>query len=615
MTKIDRKKKKQRILVADDSVMNRELLIEMLQDQYELLEAENGREAVEIMEEEEGTLSLLLLDLVMPEMGGFEVLEEMQRRLWIEEIPVIVISAETDANYIDRAYEYGVTDFVTRPFNMAVVRHRVENAMLLFEKQRKMTSLIIDQLYKNRANSRMMTFILSHIVEFRNGESGMHVLHINTITQMLLQQLRKNGNPYGITVEQAEMIVTAASLHDVGKITVPDEVLNKPGKLTPEEFEIMRTHSMKGAEMMRTLPEQMLQMPLVQTAYEICRWHHERFDGKGYPDGLAGEKIPISAQVVSLADVYDALTSERCYKKAFTHETAMNMIIGGECGIFNPRLLDCLVAIGPDLQEELQSDVQLSGDEESVSDAIVKIEESGLVSEHMINQVAGLSATGVKRLQKLETAVRSVADGDLNISLSVGEHDEIGKLTRAFIDMVQKLKSNLLELNDRVYRDGLTSVRNRQAYQNDVAALDKRIHNEEEIEFGLVVLDINCLKYINNTHGHDLGDALIIRVCRMICDTFQHSPVYRIGGDEFAVILQNTDFENRDSLMEQFREVMLSIECGDVVLKMPASAGLSVFDKTLDHCFGDVFRRADALMYQNKMEIKQGYAAGYPERS
>ena len=612
-------KKKQKILVADDSAMNREILMEMLQDQYELVEAENGRQAVELLEEQFDSVFLVLLDLVMPEMDGFEVLTVMKRRRWIEEVPVIVISAETDPVYIDRAYEFGVTDFVNRPFNMAVVRHRVENALRLFEKQKKMTDMIIDQLYTNRQNSRMMTFVLSHIVEFRNGESGMHVLHINTITQLLLRQLRKGGNPYNISAEKEEMIVTAASLHDVGKIAIPSEILNKPGKLTPEEFDIMRTHSMMGAEMLHAVPDQMFHTPLVQMAYEICRWHHERFDGGGYPDGLVGEEIPISAQVVAIADVYDALTSERCYKKAFSHETAMKMICDGECGVFNPRLLQCLREIAPELPEELQTNMLLTDDEQArrqdIKGVIERIQENGVdPTGHIIDKVGALPDTAVKRLKKLEWAVHRVGEGDLNVSLPVGESDEIGRLIAAFLDMVKRLNLNLNELNARAYRDGLTSVGNRVAYQRDVALLEQKIQNREPCSFGLVALDVNYLKYINNTYGHDLGDELIIRGCRIICRIFQHSPVYRIGGDEFAVILQNDDLENREKLMEEVRETMVQIDCHDgTIFQMPVSAGLAVYDKLQDSSFGDVFRRADARMYQNKIEIKQKYAPVPPE--
>lgn len=347
-------KKKQKVLIADDSMMNRALLIEMLGDDLDVIEVENGREAVEVLSAQSSEISLLLLDIMMPEMDGFEVLAYMNKYHWIEDVPVIIISSETSPSYIECAYDFGATDFISRPFDAVVVRRRVENTLLLFAKQRRLVGIVTEQLYESNRSNRLMISILSHIVEFRNGESGLHVLHINIITELLLEKLMEKGERYGLNRETAELISMASTLHDIGKISVPDEILNKPGKFTDEEYAIMKGHSMAGANMLAALPPHQREEPLVKKAYEICRWHHERYDGRGYPDGLLGDEIPISAQVVSLADVYDALTSERCYKKAFSHPAALQMILNGECGAFNPLLLECLQEIAPTLEKELQ---------------------------------------------------------------------------------------------------------------------------------------------------------------------------------------------------------------------------------------------------------------------
>lgn len=348
----DKIQEKQAILIVDDSEMNRAILTDMLQEDYRTLEAENGVQAVELIRKYSDAIDLVLLDITMPEMDGFEVLAIMNKYHLIDNIPVIMISAERASSYMERAYELGVTDYISRPFDALIVRRRVENTLMLYAKQKRLVGLVADQVYEKERNNSMMVNILSHIVEFRNGESGLHVLHINTMTEILLQHLVEKTDKYPLTQEDIIRISTASALHDIGKISIPDEIINKSGRLTKEEFEIMKTHSAVGASMLSAITAYQNE-PFMKTAYEICRWHHERYDGKGYPDGLKGDEIPISAQIVSLADVYDALTSERCYKKAFSHETAINMIMNGECGAFNPLLLDCLLEVAGDIQREL----------------------------------------------------------------------------------------------------------------------------------------------------------------------------------------------------------------------------------------------------------------------
>ena len=345
---------KQKILIADDSEMNRELLTAILEEEYDIIQAKDGVQAVDCLQKHAEEISLLLLDIVMPKMDGFEVLSYMNKEHWIEAIPVVIISSENSPVYIKRGYDLGVTDFIGKPFDANMVLRRSANAILLGAKQRRMTSIVSNQIYEREKSSKLMINILSHIVEFRNGESGLHVLHIQTITEMLLRQLvQKENNRYALSKEQIRMITTASALHDIGKISIPDEILNKPGRLTAEEFAVIKGHSMAGANMLSELPLDQKEEPLVKTAYEICRWHHERYDGGGYPDGLKGEEIPVSAQVVALADVYDALTSERCYKDAYSHEKAIEMILAGQCGAFNPLMLECLLDISSSLKKKM----------------------------------------------------------------------------------------------------------------------------------------------------------------------------------------------------------------------------------------------------------------------
>lgn len=348
---------KSQILLVDDSAMNRMILKEILGGDYRILEAENGQECLEKLQTEAENIALVLLDINMPVMDGFEVLKAMNANHTIEDIPVIMISSDDSDAAIRRSYELGANDYVNRPFDARIVYRRVTNTIKLYAKQRRLVQMVSDQIRARENNTDMLVGVLSHIVEFRNGESGAHVRHIRIITELLLHRLLEISSQYPITAEQQDNIPLASALHDIGKIGIDEKILNKPGKLTPEEFEVVKTHSMLGAEMLHQL-DNFNEQPLLQTAYEITRWHHERWDGRGYPDGLKGDAIPISAQLVALADVYDALTSERCYKKAFSHETAVQMILNGECGAFNPLLLQCLTDVQTDLKVELQQRTQ-----------------------------------------------------------------------------------------------------------------------------------------------------------------------------------------------------------------------------------------------------------------
>lgn len=329
------------VLVVDDSDMNRFLLSQILLDDYNVIEACDGVEATQIIQDHFKELSIVLLDIVMPRMDGFSVLEFMNANDLIQDLPVIMISSMDEDSAIRRCYELGISDYVRRPFSADVVGKRVYNIVRLYQRQRNLQREIREQIEEREKNSRVVTSIISHVVENRNGESGPHVIHVEQITEIILNRLTELTDMYKLSKEDKKQISLASALHDIGKIGIDEKILNKPGKLTEEEYEIMKTHTTIGAIMIRQVQMEE-DDTLIQFAYEICRWHHEKWDGRGYPDGLKGNYIPISAQVVSIADVYDALVSERVYKKAFSHEKAIEMIINGECGEFNPLLIQCL---------------------------------------------------------------------------------------------------------------------------------------------------------------------------------------------------------------------------------------------------------------------------------
>ena len=349
-------KRTPRIMVVDDAKINRQILMAILGDEYEYVEAEDGRQAIHMLQQDLN-IDLMLLDINMPEMNGFQVLERMNKFQWIKEIPVLMISSEEKRDTIERAYIFGAQDYIRRPFDAFIVRRRVQNILNLYENQKRLKQMVSEQIYEKEANSNLLIDILSQVVEFRNSENREHIIHIRTITELLLHRLIQKTDQYQLSEADIAMIMTASALHDIGKINIPENILNKPGKLTSEEFKIMKAHTTIGSDMIRkmiTKPEK----PLLHVAWQVCRWHHERWDGHGYPDGLIGEQIPISAQVVGMADVYTALTSKRCYKDAYDHETAMEMIFSGECGAFNPLLLECLSEIASELRVAIQYDAR-----------------------------------------------------------------------------------------------------------------------------------------------------------------------------------------------------------------------------------------------------------------
>lgn len=398
----DSEKIRQQILIVDDSELNREILSEMLHTDFRILEAADGAQALEMLQQQGTGISLVLLDIIMPVLDGFGVLSYMAREHIIEDIPVIMISSDDSEKNIRRAYELGVSDYISRPFDAKIVYQRVFNTIKLYAKQRRLITLVTDQIYEKEKSSRMMVSILSQIVEFRNGESGLHVRHINILTEMLLDRLMQKTGRYHLNWNEQYLITLASSLHDIGKIGIDEKILNKPGRLTAEEFEEMKKHTVIGEEILCSLELYQNEL-LVKVAREICRWHHERYDGRGYPDGLKGEEIPISAQVVSLADVYDALVSDRVYKKAYSHEKAIQMILNGECGVFNPLLLECLL----DIEDKIRIRI-LGGDASTEISERGKKEQAAVLSEGSME-----SSGGGQKLQRIyDRIILSLVDGD-----------------------------------------------------------------------------------------------------------------------------------------------------------------------------------------------------------
>lgn len=341
------------VLIVDDSSMNCDMLTSMLQDDFKLITASNGEECIDVLNKYGFGISLVLLDIFMPVMDGFEVLAYMNKTNLLNDIPVIMISGADSESFIRRAYSMGASDYISRPFDEKVVYRRVYNIIKLFGKQRRLTSLAERQAREQEKNSRIVIDIFSRLMEFRSGESEMHfVRRVNIVTELLAEELMKKTDKYKLSWADCSLIETASSLHDVGKAYIDTDILNKPGKLTKEEFEKVKLHTVLGEQMLEGITAYKDEK-LLKIAKEICRWHHERYDGSGYPDGLKGDEIPISAQLVSVADVYDALVSKRTYKDAYSHDEAVHMILNGECGSFNPLLLECFKEISKKIRSQL----------------------------------------------------------------------------------------------------------------------------------------------------------------------------------------------------------------------------------------------------------------------
>ncbi|MCM1284035.1 MAG: response regulator [Muribaculaceae bacterium] len=338
---------RKKILIVDDEEMNRELLRQVFESEYEILMAENGKEAIRYANHYRDELAVILLDLVMPVVDGYQVLQVLHAERTLEKIPVILITADTDEDTALKSYTLGVTDMFYKPFVAQIVRQRVFNAIEMYQSRERLEELLERSNRKlNEREHQLEEFYdhlveaISNMVEFRDVESGTHVKRVKGLTQIMAESYRKLYPEEGLTQEQMKTIVQASALHDIGKIAIPDSILLKPGRLTDEEREIMQQHTTKGCDILAML-EDVQDTEHYKAAYEIARYHHERYDGRGYPDGLVGDEIPLSAQLVSVVDVYDALVCKRVYKKAFSKDEAYHMIINGECGVFNPKILKC----------------------------------------------------------------------------------------------------------------------------------------------------------------------------------------------------------------------------------------------------------------------------------
>lgn len=328
---------KKTILIVDDIESNRMILAEIFKEEYQILEACDGAEAIKIINREPA-ISAVLLDLLMPEINGLGVLKEMNKNGKIKSIPVFLITAADSQEMLLEGYGLGAIDIITKPFMSHFLKHRINNVIELYSHRNELEDIVAKQIERLSNLNRSMVEMLATVIEFRDCESGQHVKRICGLTKTLMKEVSDEYPEYHLPKSEIDKIVMASILHDVGKISIPDNILNKPGRLTADEFEIMKQHTVKGCEILQKIPD-MLDEDIYNYSYDICRHHHERWDGRGYPDGLSGDNISIWAQVVSVADVYDALTSERVYKKAFSHDTAVEMIFNGECGAFNPKVL------------------------------------------------------------------------------------------------------------------------------------------------------------------------------------------------------------------------------------------------------------------------------------
>ena len=339
--------KRNTLLIVDDVMINRELLKDIFENEdYKILEAKDGEEAIELLDVYRDDIILVFLDLVMPKKSGIDVLHYMSLNNLINIIPVIMITGEATVESDVKAYELGAADIIYKPFEPAVVKRRAKNIMELYEHRVSIENELrarTKELYESRRQIEQSNVFLinalSSVVEYRSLESGEHIKRVKKFTEIMLRHWRALYGEKELSDEQIKLMVQASALHDIGKVAIPDNILLKPGKLTDEEREEMKKHTVYGCEMLEKFKQE--ETEFYRYCYDICRYHHERYDGKGYPEGLSGDNIPLCAQIVSIVDVYDALVSKRVYKPSLSTEEIFDMINNGECGCFSPKIIEC----------------------------------------------------------------------------------------------------------------------------------------------------------------------------------------------------------------------------------------------------------------------------------
>lgn len=657
---------KQIVLIVDDIELNRAILAELFHERFRIEEASNGKEALEAIDRYEDRIAVVLLDLVMPIMDGIEVLKELNRDRRIDRIPVVMITAENSEDTALLGYSMGVSDIIDKPFNPDIVLKRVQNIVELYNHKHRLEKILSDQLQKLEDQARRLKsandFVidtLSTVVEFRNGESGTHIRRIRSVTRTLLEELAHTDESYRLSATAIETIASASALHDLGKIAIPDAVLMKPGKLTQEEFEIMKTHTIRGCELLEALNYDD-EDDFYRYSYDICRHHHERWDGNGYPDGLRGNEISIWAQVVALADVYDALTSERVYKPAYSHEQAVAMICEGECGAFNPVLIECFQQSAESLKRgnaEETPVVRNNNPEERghLSERTLRLLELEREKYRVLSEMSGDITfdydVASDTIQFSEKYIE-VFDGNFRIrnlraavaaSKKVSEEDKsygdeiCARLTREhpngryelklktknglewfevfvtavwrsgddnYVSIIGKL-SNIHEkkmerekLIARADRDSLTGLFNRAAFERKVGRMLARRPNLS----ALIFCDVDRFKTLNDTCGHGFGDSVLQSIARRLKEVFagEHNLIGRIGGDEFVIYLGNPSSRQQLKRMAEeacsvFRESFLD-EGSDVI---SGSVGIACYP-TDGKDYGELLNHADRALYEAK---------------
>ena len=657
-------RQKDKILIVDDVELNRAILCELFAGDYEILEADNGKTAVDLMEQYHEEIAIVLMDIVMPIMDGLEALEIMNGKGLTEKTPIFLITAESSNDAISKGFRLGVVDVVLKPFNPDNICQRVNNIIELYRYRYKLEKLVQEQMTKiEKQNEQLRNFnvamidTLSTIVEFRDCESGQHVQRIRQLTKIMLKELGRQNAEYKMSDKTIEDISMAAALHDIGKIAIPDYILNKPGRLTAEEFAIMKEHTLYGCEILESIDSLKQNKEQYRYHYNICRWHHEKWDGSGYPDGLIGKEIPIYAQIVSLADCYDALTSVRCYKGAFTHEESVQMIEKGECGAFSPDLLQCFLKIAPGLPEILQSDDGLPAvvyhyqhpNTEKFSGKKCYSCDMDIIFDYDLEKDLIIFSDEYKNIFGGECVVTNAKEA-IYSSMPILQEDlqQLAELTKALTEENSGYVKDVRLINkfgeEKWYRIHINSIWDkenygvmlsivgrmvsidkmkreiglwkRQAESDALTKLGNRAYGERLLQqmlcepqkekAAVMFLDVDNFKMVNDRHGHLFGDEVLCRIANEISKQFRIDDIVcRIGGDEFLIIMRNIK-DSRLPLMKA-DELRAGIEKlgleADVRVPLSISVGVSFYpvDGTDDAV---LLYKADKALYEAKKRGK-----------